>query len=230
MEQRPIRVVVRDDDLTRPRLTVIFRLLLAIPHLVWLTLWGIAAWTVGFAAWLAVLIEAQVPAILHDFLAAYVRYALHVNAYVFLGAQEYPGFRGRPGYAVDVEIDPPARQSRWSGGFRLLLALPALILAVFVAGGLGVRSGLRFRAGALGVPQGLPHSSAGSPASPWVACPAACAISSPTESATAPRSARTPSCVTDRYPDSNPELVEPRPQLPPHAVASPCATSCGARD
>ena len=94
---------------------MIFRLLLAIPHLIWLTLWGIAAWTVGFAAWLAVLIEAQVPAILHDFLAAYVRYALHVNAYVFLGAQEYPGFRGRPGYAVDVEIDPPARRAAGAG-------------------------------------------------------------------------------------------------------------------
>ena len=47
-----------------------------------------------------------------SFLAAYVRYATHVNAYVFLAARRYPGFRGRPGYEVDVEIDPPARQSR----------------------------------------------------------------------------------------------------------------------
>ena len=45
------------------------------------------------------------PAILHDFLTAYVRYATHVNAYVFLAARRYPGFRGRPGYEVDVEID-----------------------------------------------------------------------------------------------------------------------------
>ena len=217
MEQRPIRVVVRDDDLTRPRLTVIFRLLLAIPHLVWLTLWGIAAWTVGFAAWLAVLIEAQVPAILHDFLAAYVRYALHVNAYVFLAAQEYPGFRGRPGYAVDVEIDPPARQSRWSGGFRLLLALPALILAAFVASGLGV-------GGSLPVPSWSLGAAGAAAFLGWFACLALGRM---------PRGLRDlvaygigygaqvgayALLVTGRYPDSNPELVEPRPQLPPHAV------------
>ncbi len=119
---RPIRVVVRDDDLHRSRLTVFFRLLLVIPHLVWLTLWGIAAFTVSFVNWLAVLIEAKVPSVLHDFVAAYLRYATHVGAYLLLAANPYPGFRGRPGYPVDLEVDPPERQSRWTGGFRLLLA------------------------------------------------------------------------------------------------------------
>ena len=138
VEPRPIRVVVREGELERRRLTVLFRLVLALPHLVWLALWSIAAWTVGFAAWLAVLIEAEVPAILHGFLAAYVRYSTHVNAYLFLAAQRFPGFRGRPGYEVDVEIAPPARQGRWSGGFRLLLAVPALLLAAVLSGGLGV--------------------------------------------------------------------------------------------
>ena len=137
MDRRPVTLVVREDDLVRPRLTVLFRLLLALPHLVWLTLWSIAAWTVAFAAWLAVVIEAEVPSILHDFLAKFVRYSTHVNAYVFLGARSYPGFRGRPGYEVDVEIAPPARQSRWSGGLRLLLAVPAVVLAAFLTGGLG---------------------------------------------------------------------------------------------
>jgi hypothetical protein len=107
-DARSIRLVVRDDDLARNRLTVFFRLLLAIPHLVWLTLWGIAAFVVAFILWLAVLIEGQAPESLHEFVAGYVRYATHVAAYVLLAANPYPGFRGRPGYPVDVEIDPAA--------------------------------------------------------------------------------------------------------------------------
>jgi Domain of unknown function (DUF4389) len=60
-EQRPIRLVVRDDELRRSRLTVFFRLLLAIPLFVWVTLRGIAAFVVAFVIWLAVLIEAKAP-------------------------------------------------------------------------------------------------------------------------------------------------------------------------
>jgi hypothetical protein len=217
VQSRPIRLVLREDDVGRPRLTVLFRLLLAIPHLVWLALWSIAAWTVGFAAWLAVVIEAKVPAILHDFLAAYVRYATHVNAYVFLAARRYPGFRGQPGYEVDVEIDPPARQSRWSGGLRLVVALPALVLAAVLAGGLGVGAGIplvAFAGGAAGtaaflawfaglaigrIPRGLRDLAVygigyGAQASGYAFL------------------------LTGRYPDSRPGLVESPPELPPHPV------------
>ena len=217
MQPRPIRVVVRDDDLTRPRLTVLFRLVLALPHLVWLTLWSIAAWTVGFAAWLAVVIEARVPEMLHDFLAAYVRYSLHVNAYLFLGARRYPSFRGRPGYDVDVEIAPPVRQSRWSGGFRLILALPAMLLAASLSSGVGVGGGLpalTWSAGAAGTAAFLG----------WFACLAIGRL---------PRGLRdlitygigygthTGAYVlllTGRYPDSSPDLVETPAELPRHPV------------
>jgi hypothetical protein len=136
---RPIRLVV-SDDLGRSRLTVFFRLLLAIPHLIWVTLWGIAAFVVAFVMWLAVLVNGRVPTGLHDFVAGYLRYATHVGAYLFLAASPYPGFRGRPGYPIDLEIDPPERQSRWSGFFRLLLAIPALLLAAALGGGLSFGS------------------------------------------------------------------------------------------
>ena len=138
--QRPIRLVVHDDDLGRSRLTVLFRLILAIPHFVWLLLWGIAAFVVSFVLWLAVLIEGKAPESLHDFVAGYLRYATHVGAYVYLAANPYPGFRGTPGYPVDLEIDPPERQSRWTGFFRLLLAVPALLLTSVLGGGLSFGS------------------------------------------------------------------------------------------
>ena len=39
---------------------------------------------------------------LHRFLAAYIRYQTHVAAFLFMVANPFPGFTGRPGYPVDV--------------------------------------------------------------------------------------------------------------------------------
>jgi hypothetical protein len=146
---RPIRVHL-DDDLRRSRLTVFFRVLLAIPHVIWVVLWGIAAVVAVIAAWFATLVKGQSPAALHNFLAAYVRYSTHVSAYLFLVANPFPGFTGGPGrYPIDVEIAQPARQNRWTVGFRIFLALPALLLA----GALGTSGawGRRSKGGSLGV-------------------------------------------------------------------------------
>jgi hypothetical protein len=133
--QRPIRLVLRDEDLHRSRLTVFFRLILAIPLLIWVTLRGIAAFVVGFVNWLSVLIQAEVPRGMHDFVASYLRYATQVSAYVFLAVNPYPWFRVQSDYPVDLEIDPPVRQGRWGGFFRLILALPTLFLAAMLGGG-----------------------------------------------------------------------------------------------
>ncbi len=127
MDSHPIRLVVTD-DLRRSRLTVFFRLLLAIPHMIWLLLWGIAAFVAGVANWFATLFTGRSPAGLHDFLARYLRYSTHVNAYIYLLADPYPSFGGRPGYPVDLEIDPPVEQSRLVTFFRVLLAIPALLI------------------------------------------------------------------------------------------------------
>ncbi|MGH3092567.1 MAG: DUF4389 domain-containing protein, partial [Gaiellaceae bacterium] len=137
MERHPIRVVV-EDDLERSRLTVLFRLLLAIPHLIWLLLWSIGALVAAIVNWFATLALGRSPDSLHGFLAAYVRYATHVYAYLSLAANPFPGFTGEAGsYPVDVEIEPPAPQNRWKTGFRIVLVIPALILANALAGGPG---------------------------------------------------------------------------------------------
>ena len=128
MERHPIRLIVTD-DLKRSRLTVFFRWILAIPHLVWWYLWSIVALLAWIANWFATLFGGRSPDGLHNFLASYDRYSTHVNAYIFLLADPFPGFAGRLGsYPVDLEIDPPERQSRWITGFRLILAIPAAIL------------------------------------------------------------------------------------------------------
>jgi len=125
----PIRLQV-DDDLRRSRLTTFFRLLLAVPHLIWLTLWGIVALLAAIVAWFAALFTTQVPDGLHRFLAGYLRYQTHVTAYLFLIANPFPGFSGEAGsYPVELVVGPREAHNRWSVFFRGLLALPVLLIA-----------------------------------------------------------------------------------------------------
>jgi Domain of unknown function (DUF4389) len=126
--EHPVRLVVRD-DLHRSRLTVFFRLLLALPHFVWIFLWSIGAFFAAVATWAAALVTGRPPYGLHRFLAGYVRYSTHLSAYLLLAANPYPGFTGAPGYPIDIELPEPGRQARWKIALRLVLALPALLLA-----------------------------------------------------------------------------------------------------
>ncbi|HLX31211.1 MAG TPA: DUF4389 domain-containing protein [Gaiellaceae bacterium] len=124
----PIRLVVTD-DLKRSRLTVLFRGLLVIPHLIWLVLWGIAAWFVLIVAWFAALFTKHVPLGMHNFLAGFLCYQVHVFAYMTITANPYPAFSGSADYPVTVEIAPPMEQGRLGVFFRFLLAIPAFIVA-----------------------------------------------------------------------------------------------------
>ncbi len=124
----PIHLVATD-DLVRSRLTVFFRLLLVIPHFIWLMLWGLAVLILVFVAWLAGVVMGRVPAGMHAFMAAFVRYSTHVSAYLLLAANPFPSFSGAAGYPVDVEIAPPAKQSRLMIFFRAILIIPAYIVS-----------------------------------------------------------------------------------------------------
>jgi hypothetical protein len=127
--EHPIRLVV-NDDLQRNRLTVFFRLILAIPLFLWAILWGVIAWLAWIVNWFATLFMGQSPEGLHNFLATYLRYTTHVRAYALLVADPYPPFTGKEGtYPIDLEVDPPQRQNRLTVFFRLILAIPALFLS-----------------------------------------------------------------------------------------------------
>jgi hypothetical protein len=230
-DRRPVRLVVRD-DLERSRLTVFFRLILAIPLFIWVVLRGIATFLVGFVNWLAVLIQAEVPDSLHDFVANYIRYSTQVGAYVFLAANPYPWFRVQQGYPVDVEIDPPVRQGRLGGFFRLLLAIPALVLATALGGGLATgSSGQSSAASSNGGEEALwlNASSAGGVA----AAAAFLAWFAILARGSAPRGLRDVIAfalgyaaqagaylflLTPRYPTSDPKLAEPYSELPEHPL------------
>jgi hypothetical protein len=215
----PVRLVVAD-DFRRNLVTVFFRLLLALPHLVWLTLFGIAAFTLAFVMWLAVLFERRAPAALHAFLASFTRYAVHLTAYLCLAADPYPGFTGNKPYPVDVELDPPAVQGRWGAGFRLVLAVPAFLVSSTLGGSVALGSGY---GGALA--GGFGGLTATVAVLGWFASLARGRMPRGMRDAAAYAigyAAQTTAyalMLTDRYPDSTPGKAQPRPELPAHPVA-----------
>jgi Domain of unknown function (DUF4389) len=204
VNDRPVHLIV-SDDLERSRVTVFFRVVLVIPHLIWLGLLGIVAGVGVIVNWFATLFAGQSPEWLHNFLAAYIRYAIHVGAYLLLAAEPFPDFLGRPGYPVDVEIAPPQPQSRWKVGFRIVLAIPASLIAGALISGSARTYGVNYGLGLAGVAAVLG----------WFAALAQARL---------PRGLRDAILyglsysaqldaylflLTDRYPDSNPQTALP---------------------
>jgi Domain of unknown function (DUF4389) len=127
-EPHPIELDVTD-DLRRSRLTVFFRLpIFIIVHYLWLYLWSIAALVAWIANWIFTLVLGRSPEMLRDFLGAYLRYTLHLYAYISFAADPLPGWLAVRRYPVDAQI-PEQRQRRLITLFRPILAIPALFLS-----------------------------------------------------------------------------------------------------
>ena len=126
-DHHPVGLIVTD-DLQRNRLTVFFRLLLAIPHFIVVALWGIVTYVLVIVAWVVALFTGRVPDGVHNFIAAWLRYSTRVTAYAFLLADPFPPFGAEGSYPVDARIDSAETQSRLTVFFRTLLAIPAFLL------------------------------------------------------------------------------------------------------
>ncbi len=125
----PIRLTIAD-DLQRWRLTVVFRWLLALPHILVLTLWSYVVFLVSVANWTIALVRGRPSPRLCGFVARFLRYQVHVYAYLYLIADPYPRFRGWPGtYPIDLDIDRPGAQARWKTLLRIVLVIPAYVFA-----------------------------------------------------------------------------------------------------
>jgi hypothetical protein len=122
----PVRLVL-DDDLKRSRLTVFFRLLLALPHYFWAFFWSLLMGLIVVVNWFSTLILGRSPEFFHHLTAAYVRYLTQLFAYLLLAANPYPLFTGTERYPIDLQVDGPAPQRRLVTLFRLPLTLPALV-------------------------------------------------------------------------------------------------------
>jgi Domain of unknown function (DUF4389) len=128
VHDHPISILVTD-DLRRNRLTVFFRALLAIPQLIVLVLWAIAAELAAIVNWFATLFMGRSPDALHNFIAAFLVFQTRVTAYLYLLAEPWPPFGASGDYPVDLHVAGPQPQNRWTVFFRIFMAIPALILA-----------------------------------------------------------------------------------------------------
>ncbi|HEY2326558.1 MAG TPA: DUF4389 domain-containing protein [Gaiellaceae bacterium] len=127
----PISLVVTD-DLKRWRLTTFLRPLLALPHIVALLIWAVAAGFVLIAGWFIALVRGELPERMHRWFAALLRYETQVEAYYFLAADPFPSFRVQP-YPVDLTVAPREPQPRWTVLLRIVLAIPALVFVSALA-------------------------------------------------------------------------------------------------
>ncbi|MGA2164929.1 MAG: DUF4389 domain-containing protein [Solirubrobacteraceae bacterium] len=114
----------------RNRLTVFFRLILAIPLMIWLIVYGIVAEIAIVVAWFAIVITGSYPRGLYDFVAGFTRFATRTLAYTYLLCDPYPAFGGADdrAYPVRMEFEPLDHYDRLKTLFRIILAIPILIL------------------------------------------------------------------------------------------------------
>src|SRR5688572_25160760 len=88
----PATLEIRKPAGDRDRLTVAFRIILVIPHLIVVALLGIGWAVTSIIAWFAILLTGSYPTGLYDFALGVFRWSARVEAYLLLLVDEYPPF------------------------------------------------------------------------------------------------------------------------------------------
>ena len=88
----PVTLDIADPAGPRDRLSVAFRLIMAIPHFIVLAFILIAWGLLTIVAWFAIIITGEYPAAFHAFAVGALRWELRVEAYLYLMVDEYPPF------------------------------------------------------------------------------------------------------------------------------------------
>jgi hypothetical protein len=129
----PVYPVTLDVDGPVPqgRLSVFFRLILAIPHLIILYFLRIALQVVTLIAWFAILFTGKYPAGMLRFAIGCVRWQTLVSGYVMLLTGNYPPFALDQDSAYPIRFQAEERstgRNRLTTFFRIFLVIPHLIV------------------------------------------------------------------------------------------------------
>ncbi len=118
------------------RLTVLSRLILAVPHFVCLGIAGIATQIVVVGGWLVALVKGRPSGPAAEYLVGYHQWKTRLHAYLLLLTDKYPpvGWRNDL-YPVGVAVRP-GQLNRMAVLSRLTLVIPALLTEVVLACGL----------------------------------------------------------------------------------------------
>lgn len=109
---------------------MLFRIVLYVPQAIVVGAWSLVAVPAVAIAWLALLIEGRLPTWLDRFIAAFVRYVGQVTAWFFLLSARYPDPLHTQLHPFAVDVAARRRQPRLVTLFRLVLAIPALLLTI----------------------------------------------------------------------------------------------------
>ena len=117
------------------RLTVAFRLILAIPQVIVVWALTIAAEVLAIIGWFAALFTGRLPGFVAEFLSGWLRWQTRVFGYAVLLTDVYPPFSLEDAdYPIRVAMRP-GRLNRLAVLFRIFLALPAgIVQGVIVYG------------------------------------------------------------------------------------------------
>jgi hypothetical protein len=129
--QNPI-TINSEYEIERNRVTTFFRLIIAIPWLVWVSLYGIAALVVVVIAWFAMLFTGRFPEGMYSFVAGYVRLSGRIGAYTLLLTDELPSFGAgpEPEYPFGIDVAPPQETyNRAKTFFKSVLYFPQMLIA-----------------------------------------------------------------------------------------------------
>jgi hypothetical protein len=120
----------------RNRLTSFFRYIVAIPWLIVASVYGIIAEIAAIIAWFAIVFTGRYPEGIYNFNAGYLRMYSRTFSFSHLISDEWPPFGGdeAPEYPVRIGVAPPLdRYSRLKTGFRLIIGIPVMLLAIVQA-------------------------------------------------------------------------------------------------
>ena len=119
------------------RLTVAFRIILAIPQIIVLYFLFIATFFVLVIGWFGALFMGRLPEWVHSFVSGVVRWTTRVGAYMYLLTDRYPPFSlDDEDYPARPILPEPGRLNRWAVLFRGILVIPAYVFAQIVEYGL----------------------------------------------------------------------------------------------
>ena len=151
----PVSIDVSPLVTGRNRLTTLFRLILAIPHLILVGgvgmgigtasggdnrttvgsetgLLGAVAAFLAVVSWFTIVITGRQILGIRQFTAFYLRWRVRALSYVMLLEDDYPPFGDAPYPAAIDLVDPPEPRNRLTVAFRLFLAIPHFIVLFFI--------------------------------------------------------------------------------------------------
>jgi len=116
-----------DPPASQNRLSILFRWLLVIPHVIVVNFLGLAAGVVITFAWFTILFAGRFPAGMLRFTIGFSRWAARANAYGTLLTDRYPPFSmdDEPDYPVRLTVqEQTTGRNRLTTFFRCILLIP----------------------------------------------------------------------------------------------------------